>query len=116
MSLLNDAFETCVSLSAVRQSDGMGGYETVWVEGAEFPAAIVQNNSLQAKIAEQQGVTSTFTVTTRKDVTLHFHEVFRRKRDGKIFRVTSDGDETKTPASAGLNMRQVSAEAWKLVN
>lgn len=116
MSLLDEAFTPCQFITPVRQSDGMGGYETIWQDGEEFECAIVQNNSLQAKIAEQQGVTSTYTVTTRKSLTLNYYEVFRRLSDGKIFRVTSNGDENKTPASAGLNMRQVSAEAWTLAN
>ena len=36
----------------------------------------------------------------------------RRASDGKIFRVTSDGDDKRTPRSAALNMRNVSAEEW----
>ena len=77
-------------------------------------AAIVLDNSTQAKIAAVQGVTALYTVTTRKNINLQYHDVFRRESDGKIFRVTSDGDDKKTPASASLNMRQVSAEEWKL--
>jgi len=40
--------------------------------------------------------------------------VFRRAFDGKIFRVTSDGSDKYTPASATLNMRQVTAEEYEL--
>ena len=47
---------------------------------------------------------------------LQYHDVFRRNRDLKIFRVTSDGDDKHTPASATLNMRQVTAEEWSLPN
>lgn len=114
MSLLNDAFEPCVLMNQSTQADGMGGYETVWTDGAEFNAAIVLNNSLQAKIAEQQGVTALYTVTTRRALSLEYHNVFRRLRDGQYFRVTSDGADNKTPKSAGLDMRQVSAEEWIL--
>ena len=70
---------------------------------------------MQARIGEQAGVTSRYTVTTQKNVTLEYHDVFRRATDGKIFRVTSDGDDKFTPASASLNMRQVTAEEWELV-
>ena len=49
-------------------------------------------------------------------MTLEYHDVFRRIRDGKIFRVTSDGDDKHTPASANLNMRQVTAEEWSIAN
>jgi hypothetical protein len=68
---------------------------------------------MQARIAEAQGVKSLYTITTTKNVNLQFHDVFKRVSDNKIFRVTSDGDDNKTPASASLNMRQVTAEEFK---
>ena len=84
------------------------------MDGAPFDAAIVLDNSMQARAAEKQGVTSLYTVTTTKALNLQYHDVFKRKRDNKIFRVTSDGVDKHTPASASLNMRQVSAEEWEL--
>lgn len=114
MSLLDEAMETCVFLNKARVDDGYGGYKTVWTEGVEFKAAIVFDTSLEARVADVQGVTSLYTVTTQRDLTLEYHDVFRRGRDGKIFRVTSDGDDRYTPLSAGLDMRQVSAEEWEL--
>ena len=87
-----------------------------WQEGAEFYAAIVFDTSMEARVADKQGVTSLYTITTRKNLTLEYHDVFRRLRDGKIFRVTSDGDDKHTPASANLDMRQVTAEEWSLPN
>jgi hypothetical protein len=59
-------------------------------------------------------VTGLYTITTAKNINLQFHDVFRRDEDQKVFRVTSDGDDKHTPDSAGLNMRQVSAEEWTL--
>ena len=97
-------------------ADGYGGYITSWVEGAEFQAAIVLDNSIEARLAEQQGVTALYTVTTKKAINLQYHDVFKRLTDSKIFRVTSDGDDKHTPKSAGLNMRQVSAEEWILTD
>lgn len=114
MSLLSEAMESCVLLDKRTQADGYGGYVVVYDDGAEFDAAIVLNNSMQAQIAQKQGVTALYTVTTIKALNLQYHDVFRRVRDGKIFRVTSDGDDKHTPASASLNMRQVSAEEWEL--
>ena len=103
-------------LDKVTATDGYGGRITTWTDGASFNAAIVLDNSMEARTAEQQGVTAVYTVTTEKSWNLQYHEVFRRESDGKIFRVTSDGDDLKTPDSAGLNMRQVSAEDWELPN
>ena len=114
MSLLSEAMEKCVMLDKLTNADGYGGYETIYVEGASFDAAIVLDNSMQARAAEKQGVTALYTVTTVKALNLQYHDVFKRKRDNKIFRVTSDGDDKNTPASASLNMRQVSAEEWTL--
>lgn len=114
MSLLSEAMEKCIMLDKRTEADGYGGYITTWVDGAEFLAAIVLDSSMEARIAEQQGVTALYTITTKKAINLQYHDVFRRIRDGKIFRVTSDGDDKKTPGSANLNMRQVSAEEWVL--
>lgn len=114
MSLLSEAMENCIIMDKQTTPDGYGGVITTWVEGATFEAAIVMDNSIEARIAEQQGVTAIYTVTTSKTINLQYHDVFKRERDNKIFRVTSDGDDKHTPNSAGLNMRQVSAEEWTL--
>ena len=116
MSLLHEAMESCVMLDRKTISDGRGGTETQWVDGAGFSAAVVFDSSMEARTAEAQGVTAMYTVTTTKSVNLQYHDVFRREADKKIFRVTSDGDDKHTPDSAGLNMRQVTAEEWALPN
>ena len=112
MSLLNDAMTRCTMLHKMTEDDGYGGEITTWIPGASFDAAITFDTSMEARTAGAQGVTSLYTVTTRKNKVLEYHEVFRRESDGKIFRVTSDGDDKYTPASAALNMRQVTAEEW----
>ena len=116
MSLLSEAMENCIMLDKRTTADGYGGYITSWVEGAEFQAAIVLDNSIEARLAEQQGVTALYTVTTKKAINLQYHDVFKRLADSKVFRVTSDGDDKHTPKSASLNMRQVSAEEWVLTD
>ena len=114
MSLLDEYMENCVMIDKTSVSDGRGGFDYAFVEGAEFQAAITLDNSIQAKIAEQQGVTGVYKVTTTKSINLQYHDIFKRVSDGKIFRATSDGDDNKTPVSATLNMRQVSAEEYTL--
>lgn len=114
MSLLTDSMEKCVLLDKRTEADGYGSYVATWADGAEIDAAIVLDSSVQARVAAVQGVTSLYTVTTGREVNLQYHDVFRRVRDGKIFRVTSDGDDKMTPRGASLNMRQVSAEEWEL--
>ena len=114
MSLLNEAMTKCVMMDKITSPDGYGGYYSTWIEGAGFNAAIVFDTSIEARTAEVQGVTSLYTVTVSKAMMLEYHDVFKRKSDGKIFRVTSDGDDKFTPLSATLDMRQVTAEEWIL--
>lgn len=114
MSLLNEMRTECVIMDKKSRPDGEGGIFKEWAEGAKFMAAITLDTSIEARAAEKQGVTGIYTVTTEKGITLEYHDVFKRLYDEKIFRVTSDGDDKYTPASAALNMRQVTAEEWSL--
>lgn len=114
MSLLDAAMTKCTMIHKTTTPDGYGGERAVWVDGAEFYAAVSFDSSMVARVGQAQGVTNLYTVTTRKDKVLEFHEVFRRQSDGKIFRVTSDGDDKATPDSASLNMRVVTAEEWRI--
>lgn len=114
MSLIDDFKTDCVLMEKTRQPDGEGGFVTTWTEGAKFQAAIVFNNSMEARVAEKQGVTNLYTVTTDRNAGLEYHDVFKRLSDGKIFRVTSDGEDAKTPEVATFAFSQVSAEEWTL--
>ena len=115
MSLLSEAMENCIMLDKTTTSDGYGGYVIDWKEGAPINAAIVLDSSMEARVAEKQGVTALYTITTNKNINLQYHDVLKRVRDGKVFRVTSDGDDKHTPMSANLNMRQVTEE-WNLTD
>jgi hypothetical protein len=65
---------------------------------------------MEARIADNQGVKALYTITTRKNINLQFNDIIRRSRDSKLFQIKSDGDDNSTPTSAGLDMRQVSAQ------
>lgn len=114
MSLIDDFKTDCVIIKKTRVPDGEGGFTTTWTDGAKFQAAIVFNDSMEARIAEKQGVKNLYTVTTDRNANLEYHDVFKRLSDGKIFRVTSDGDDAKTPDVATFAFGQVSAEEWVL--
>lgn len=114
MSLLNEMMEEYILMEKVRQSDGEGGFVTTWEEGITFKACIVMDTTMEARIAEHEGVTSTYTVTTQKNVNLEYHDVLKRKKDGSIYRITSNGGEKITPSSSTLDMAQVTAERWEL--
>ena len=115
MSLFDAFMVDCVEMKAERQKDGLGGFKTVWVEGVTFKAAIVKDNTLAASVAEKQGVTEVYTVTTLPGVGLKYHEVFRRKNDGATFRATTNADDSKPPKTASFAFEQVKAERWELV-
>lgn len=116
MSLLSDSMESFIMMDRTTIQDGYGGYTSVWNDGVVFKAAAMLDTSMQARIGEKQGVTALYTITTPKAMNLQYHDVIRRLSDSKIFRITSDGDDKKTPASAALDMRQVTAEEWRLAD
>lgn len=113
--MLIDAFKSdCVMLDKRSVPDGIGGFTHEWVEGAKFSAAIVKDNTLEARVAEQEGVTEVYTVTTDKALELDYHDVFKRLSDGQVFRVTSRIVDSKTPKVASFAFGQVNAERWEL--
>ena len=114
MSLLEDAMESFNIIDKVKVSDGYGGTIDSWSEGVEIKAAAVVDSSAEMKVAMAEGVKASYTITTNKNVNLQYHDVIKRQRDGKIFRITSDGDDNYTPVTSTLNMRQVTAEEWEL--
>lgn len=116
MSLIDNMMDKCILLDKVRTPDGEGGYYTEWKEGADIDVAITLDTTMQARTAEKEGVTSLYTLTTKKNVPLNFHDVIKRKKDGAIFRVTSNANEKVSPMVSSLDMHQVNGERWELTN
>lgn len=114
MSLLQEAMEPFRMMDQQSVPDGYGGFHRIWVLGASIAATAVIDSSMEARTAEVMGVTALYTIFTSRAVNLQYHDVLKRMSDGKIFRVTSDGDDDKTPRSATLDIRKVSAEEWEL--
>lgn len=114
MSLIDEKKELCVRLTISAAGDGMGGYDGGWTEGAEFLAAIVKGDTVATRTAEKQDIAERFTVTVDKGLVLDFHDVFRRKSDGAVFRVTSNIKDSETPPRATFQIGQVYAERWEL--
>lgn len=115
MRLYETMMESCTMQDKTTVPDGLGGFGYAWVDGATFQAAITKDSSMQARVAEKQGVTEVYTVTVQKGVTLDFHDVFKRNSDGAIFRVTSNIKDSETPGVATFQIGQVTAERWELV-
>ena len=110
MSLLTQAMEDVVMLEKKRAPDGEGGFTTEWADGVQFKAAISFDSSMEARTAEKAGVTSLYTVTVPTNAKLEYHDCIKRLRDGKVLRITSDGDDKITPPSASFQFLQVTAE------
>lgn len=111
--LIDSMRQEFVFVERRRVSDGEGGFATEWVDGETFHGALVYDNTMQARIAEKQGVTALFTLTVDIKIPLEYHDVFRRVSDGATFRVTSE-DEKQTPKTATFQFRQVTVEKWRL--
>lgn len=114
MSLVDEFREPCTLLERKRVPDGEGGWATTWGDGPRFMAAIVNDTSMAARVAERQGASSTYTVTTDRGTALGFRDAFRRDRDGRTFRVTSRPSDRQTPERASFSFAQVTAEAWEV--
>lgn len=110
--MLDDYKENLIIMEKRTVSDGMGGYETSWIEGATFKGAISLDNSTQAKLAEQQGVTSLYTITVDINIPLTFNDVVKRGND--YLRITSRPEDMITPKRARVQNKQLSAELYVL--
>lgn len=112
MTLIDSFKVPCTLMERVRVPDGEGGWITQWAEGPSFNAAIVLDSSMGARIAEAEGVTGVYTVTTDRNVQMVFHDAFRRDSDGQVFRITKVNDHT--PDVATFQFNQYQAESWEL--
>ena len=115
-NVMDDFTYECTLIERRRVPDGEGGWVTTWFDGPEFTAAIVMDNSLEARVADKEGMRAIYTVTTERGTVLSLHDVFRRNSDGQVFRVTSNGDDKQTPRRASFQISQVSAEEWELTS
>lgn len=113
VGIMNEWVRRCTLLEKTRIPDGEGGWRVDWHEGMGFDAAIAHASSIEARVAESEGMASTFTVWTEKGITLDFHDVFRDAL-GNVYRVTSQGGDEQTPDSATFQLEHVSAERWQL--
>lgn len=115
MSLLTEEMEDYIVMSAEDVSDGYGGFTTEWSETNTIKGIIIFRKNVQYNMAQALESTAMYRFYTRKNVMLKYHDVLKRVRDGKTFRITSDGDDKRTPHSAYLDLRCVTCEEWEMV-
>lgn len=114
MSLLDDFARTCILLEKKRVPDGTGGYIVEWTEGAEFTNYQALDTSMEARIAEKQGVTSLYSALVDKAVPIEYNDVFKDKGTGETYRVTSNPEDKQAPRSSTLPLKYFTAERWAL--
>ena len=102
MSLLDDFARPCVLMEKKRVPGDEGGWATTWEEGAEFVNYPYLDTSMEARRAEKEGVTSTYSVLVDRDFPLEYNDYFRYKTTGKTYRVNSAPEEKKAPQSASI--------------
>lgn len=112
---IQDFFETFILMEKQRTSDGMGGFITLYIEGIDFLCAISTDQSIEALIAQQQGVKSVHTVTALKNVELKYDDIIKRKSTNKYYRITSNPQDMEAPNISDMNLYQVKAESYELV-
>lgn len=114
MSLLDDFARTCVLMEKKRVPDGAGGYMVQWEEGAEFTNYQALDTSMEARIAEKQGVTSLYSALVRADFPIEYNDYFRDKTTRLTYCVTSNPEEKTAPKSASFSLKSFTAERKEL--
>ena len=114
MTLFERMYEPFRFVVRVSVSSGEGGSVTTWTDGEEFVGKAAFDNSIEARTGAAAGVSSRYTLTAPVSVPLVYHAIVKRLSDGKVLRVTSDGDDVVTPSMASFTFHQVSAEEYEL--
>lgn len=114
MSLLDDFARKCVLLEKTREPDGESGYIVTWKEGAEFTNYQSLDTSMEARIAEKQGVTSVYSALVDKSLPIEYGDYFKDSESGAVYRVTSRPEEKQAPKSASFSLKYFNAERTEL--
>ena len=112
--MMESMAHSCVLLKQTQTPDGEGGCVATWTDGAAFKAYPARDTSMRARIAEQQGVASVYTVLVPRNVSVEVGNYYRDETENAIFHVTSRPDEKKTPALSTLNLKAFTAEKAEL--
>lgn len=110
MSLLKDFARTCVLLEKRRIPGPEGGWTTEWTDGPEFQNYQARNTSMEARMAEKQGVTSVYSALVDKAVPIEYNDFFRDVETGKTYRVTSEPEDKQAPRTATFQLKFFTAE------
>lgn len=110
MSLLDEFGSPCVLLEKRRVMGPEGGWATTWQDGARFTNYQDRDSSLEARVAERQGLTSVYSALVDKAVPIAYNDYFRDETTGDTYRVTSAPEEKTAPKSAAFPLKFFTAE------
>jgi len=114
MSLLDSFARPCVLMEKTRDPSPEGGWVTAWKEGASFKSYQYFDSSMEARMAQREGVTSVYSVLVDKDFPIEYNDAFKDLSTGATYRVTSRPKEKVAPASSSFNLKFFTAERWEL--
>ena len=114
--LIKEMMTDCIMMDRVSVPDGMGGFSYIWQEGAQFEATIIKDQTIQARVAENAGMSEVYTVVVSNGVQLDFKDVFKRLEDNAVFRVTSNIKDSVAPQRSTVQIGKVTAERWEIPN
>lgn len=111
-NLLDDYTNEYTIVNRTLVPDGIGGTKYEWTDGAVIQMAESFDNSLEMKVAQKQGVTSTYSFLAKSNVILPYHTVLRRNKDGVTLRITTQSQDNHTPQRSPLDARYYEAELF----
>ena len=112
-SFASETGEEFVVMNINLTDDGYGGQAYRVVEGLHFNAVLILGNSIQAEIAQKQGVTGIYTLAYPKSLDIPARTVIRRIKDGKYLR-TIELDGNPMPDESSVEVKVTRAEDYIL--
>lgn len=109
---IKDNFEIFKIIEKRVVPDGMGGFDTEWVDGADIMGYLSLQTSTEVRIAEQEGYTSIYVLTTEQSTPIDFGMIIRRMDDKRVFRLTSHPE--KNPKTSNIVFWHTTAERFEL--
>lgn len=111
---LRDMYEKLVVVEKRTIPDGLGGYEVAYVEGAEFMGSITLDSSIEAKVAEQNGMKSVFTLVVDSSLPIERNDTLKRKSTNEYFRLTSNPNDTLVKTQMDGELKSASIERFEI--
>ncbi|MBR0340740.1 MAG: head-tail adaptor protein [Oscillospiraceae bacterium] len=108
-TVLQNFVEEIVLYDETTVSDGLGGFTTEWVEGAEISVAIIQPHDAKAAIANAIVGQQSITILTSTSIELKRDKYFRRASNGKTYKIDHDNTERLAPDDSDLQWRTTTA-------